>query len=200
MYHHPPYSPHPYGAQRKARDRFHAGCKRRRYDSDAAARVNKRFNPLADSHHDSHHTTHHPPPYPHGAQRDALARRRAGYMRKCNESDQKLNARIYHERIKPLVESREVESREVEYDPFAPEINPHNRLNQWMRALIRAVSNGSHDEVQRQDDYGFLARIRRYEQSGDLAAFLQAERTAAFLRNTARGPRGALPRGALPVA
>ena len=128
---------------------------------------------------------HHPPPY---AQRNAQARRRAGCKRKRYESDAEFNTRIYREHIEPLVESRE-----VEYDPFAPEINPHNRLNQWMRALIRAVNDGSHDEVQRHDDYGFLARIRLYEQSGDRAAFVQAERTAAFLRNTARGPRGALP-------
>jgi hypothetical protein len=187
MYHHPPYSPHPYGAQRNAQARRRAGCKRRRYDSDAA-QVNKRFKPLVDS----HHTTHQPPtpPYPHGAERDALDRRRAGCKRKRYESDTELNTRIYRERIEPLVESCE-----AEYDPFAPEINSHKPRNQWMRALIRAAKHGSHDCVQRCDDYGLLARIAAYRQSGwvDRAVFVQAERTAAFLRNTARGPRGALP-------
>lgn len=187
MYHHPP--PH---AQRNAQARLRNCYKRRRYNSDAAvnaAQVNKRFKPLVDS----HHTTHHPPtpPYPHDAERNAQARLRNCYKRKRYESDTELNTRIHRKRIKPLVDSHHT-THQAEYDPFDPHIDPRNPWNQWMRATIR---NRSHECVQRHDDDGLLARITAYRQSGcvDRAGFVQAERTAAFLRNTARGPLGALP-------
>lgn len=137
------------------------------------------------------------PPYPHDAERNAQARLRNGYKRKRYESDAALNARIHCKRIKPLVDSHHI-THQAEYDPFDPHIDPQNPWNQWMRATIRSSTNGSHDCVQRCDDDALLARIAAYRQSGcvDRAAFVQAERTAAFLRNTARGPRGAL----MPVA
>ena len=186
MYHHP--LPH---AHRNAQARLRNCYKRKRYDSDAV-QVNKRFKPLADS----HHTTPQPPtpPYPHGAERNTQARLRNLYRRKRYESDAELNTRIHRKRIQPLVDSHHT-THQAEYDPFDPHIDPRNPWNQWMRATIRAATNGSHDCVQRCDDYGLLARIVAYRQSGcvDRAAFVQAERTAAFLRNTARGPRGALP-------
>lgn len=127
---------------------------------------------------------HHPPPY---AQRNAQARRRNCYKRIRYDSDA---ARV-NKRFKPLVDSHHT-THQAEYDPFDPHIDPHNPWNRWMRATIR---NRSHDCVQRHDDDALLARIAAYRQSGcvDRAAFVQAERTAAFLRNTARGPSGALP-------
>lgn len=134
------------------------------------------------------------PPYPYGAERNAQARLRNCYA--CNEyeSDAAANARIHYKRIKPLVDSHHT-THQAEYDPFDPHIDPRNPWNQWMRATIRASTNGSHDCVQRCDDDALLACIAAYRQSGcvDRAAFVQADRTAAFLRNTARGPRGALP-------
>ena len=134
------------------------------------------------------------PPYPHDAERNAQARLHNCYKRKRYESDAELDARIHRKRIKPLVDSHRT-THQAEYDPFDPNIDPQNPWNQWMRATIRASTNGSHDCVQRCDDDALLARIVAYRQSGcvDRAAFVQAERTAAFLRNTARGPRGALP-------
>ena len=134
------------------------------------------------------------PPYPHDAERNAEARFRYCYKRKHYESDTELNARIRCKRIKPLVDSHHA-THQAEYNPFEPHIDPRNPWNQWMRATIRVSKNGSHDSVQRHEDDALLARIAAYRQSGcvDRATFVKDERTAVFLRNTARGPLGALP-------